>query len=46
MVAFGIEALGGPQNVSGAIFNTVAAPFAPVFYYIDDPFRNDDFFGV
>jgi hypothetical protein len=38
MISFGVEAPGGFQDVSGAIFNTVSAPFAPVFYYMDHPF--------
>jgi len=46
VVSFRVEALGDLQNSSWAIFDTVAAPFAPVFYDIDDPFGNDDLFCI
>lgn len=46
MVPFGVEALGGFENISWAIFNTVAAPLASVFYDIDHSPGNDDLFRI
>jgi hypothetical protein len=41
-----VEALGNLQNISWAVFDTVSAPFASVFYDIDHPFGNDDLFCI
>jgi hypothetical protein len=46
MVSLGIEAIGRSQDVPGAIFNTVPAPFAAVLYDMDLPSGNHDFRGV
>jgi hypothetical protein len=46
VVSFRVEPLGELENISWAIFDTVAAPFASVFYDIDHPFGNHDLFGI
>jgi hypothetical protein len=46
MVSPGVKALGGFEYISGAIFDTVPATFAPVFHDIYVPFGNHDFIGI
>jgi hypothetical protein len=46
MVPLGVEAFGGFKNISRAIFDTIAAPLASVFYYIDCSAGDDDLVGI
>jgi hypothetical protein len=46
MISFGVETVGEFQNISRAIFDAVAAPFATVFYYVDYSLGDDDLLGI
>jgi hypothetical protein len=46
MIPLGVEALGGFQNISWAIFDTVSATLASVFNDMDNSPGDNDLFGI
>jgi hypothetical protein len=46
MIALGVKARRKLEHIPWAVLDAVAAPFAAVFYNVDDPLGYEDFFGV
>jgi hypothetical protein len=46
VIALRVETFGGPKNVSRAIFDTIPASLAPVFYDMNLSPGNHYFFGI